>query len=109
MAAGGGLTQQARILLSQLDGGARLLRWVQHHLAVGGVKRRLEERAVHGAEKRFRIDALRRCIDKGFAERLDHGADEKVPTQLDGMSLARLRAHNRDATGKRFKQRASLG
>ena len=63
---------------------------VQHDVAVGGVKRRLEERAVDGFEKDGRLDALRFGKDECFAERLDHGADEEVAAELDGVGLARL-------------------
>jgi hypothetical protein len=45
------------------------------------------------------------CEDKGFAERMNHGADEKIAAQLDGMRLPGLFADHRYPSRKCLEQR----
>ena len=80
---------------------------MQHHLPVGRVERRLKQRAVDGFEEDFGVDALRGGVDKGLAERVNHGADQEVSAQLEGVCLAWLSTDDRDAARQRFEQRAS--
>ena len=95
VAAGGGFAQQAHVLGAQIDAGAGVLGRMEHHVAVGRVERRLEERAVDGFEKDGRLDALRFGKDERFAERLNHGADEEIAAELDGVGLARFACRRR--------------
>jgi len=78
---------------------------MQKHLAVRRVKRRLEERAVHGLKEDRRINALLLRVDKRLAQRLHHHGDEEVAAEFDGVRLPRLCANYRDAARKRLQQR----
>src|ERR1035437_8033979 len=81
---------------------------MEHDVGVGRIKRRLEERTVDGLKEDNRRDALRFGIDKGLAQRMNHGADEEVAAELDGVRLTRLRAYDGEAATERRKQWTSL-
>ena len=44
-----------------------------------------------------------------FAERLNHGADEEVAAEFDGVRLARFRADDRDAARERLQHGPGCG
>ena len=80
------------VLCAKVDGRPRMLGRIEHHVAIGGIKRRLEKGAVDGFKKDCWERSLRFGIDECLAERMNHGADQEVAAQLDGVRLARLAA-----------------
>ena len=81
---------------AEIDAGAGLPGWMQHHVGIGCIKRRLEECTVHSVEKHPRRNPLRLGEDKGFAERLNHCTDQEVSAEFDGVRLPWLPADDGD-------------
>jgi len=54
-------------------------------------------------------DSLPFSVDEGFAEGVDHGADEEVAAELEGVGLAGLGADDGDAAAEWLEERAGEG
>src|SRR3954451_21057003 len=83
-----------------------MFRGIQHEPGILGIQRRLEQGVIYCLEECLRLNSLPGCEVQGFAERMNHGADNETASKLAPVRLFRFCADHADASRKCLEQGA---